>query len=223
LPDEPPIGEAETYSSSILAVMLYPRFEDSDNRRHWHAAAAASAYHHFRKEGAPWQVLIGFHGWVGELWELPQAPRRVFKDGVSRMKRASLSGDILEFLLRLALHHPAHCRAERAKALVQEVRGRKAPSASQLDKAWAWFKTASPLWLARRSERARGGALAGNARWLDMLAVAEHYRRTAESLRLLLPAETWKVPEYVILPNLAPAIEPLPVELAAFLDREFPA
>jgi len=222
LPDEPREAGAEIYSTSILAVMLYPRTEEAEQRRHWHAAAMASAYHHWRTEGAPWYVLAGFHGWVGDLWELPQAPKRIFEDGRARMRRASHSGRVLAMLLRLAIHHPSHSRVERAKALVREQLGSSAPSESQLDKAWASFKTASPLWLAFRTERDRSGPIAGDARWLDMLAVAEHYRRRAESLRLLNPAETWSVPEHFNLPSLAAEIEPLPADLTAFLDREFP-
>jgi hypothetical protein len=221
LPDEPSLGY-DTYGSAIVAVMLFPREREAADRQHWHAAAAAHSYVDLRGKDAPWQVLAAFHGCVGDLWELPQSPRRVFQDGTTRMRRAFLSGKMLDFLLRLAAHHPAHCRVERAKVLVREVQGRKAPSESSLEKIWANFKSVSPLWLALWVEREHGGGMLNNSRWLDMLARAETYRKLAEAHRILGPTEAWRPEPTLSLPSSEIDLLALPKELLAVLDRDFP-
>jgi len=218
LPEESPIEGAVTLAFPILSAMLFPQEDEAMGRRQWRASAMAGSYSEWRRMGVQGPFLAEFHGWIADLWELPQAPRRIYQDGWARLKRASLSGGVLRFMLRLARHHPAHCKLERAKALVQDSFSGDWPSESLLNKSWADFKAASHLWAAFLDKHPKGK----NEQWIELLARAEAIRREAEAARVLNPLETWKAPEAMNIADIEIEVPPLPPELLAFLDREFP-
>jgi hypothetical protein len=224
LPKDPPIAGANTLAYPIMSVMLFPQEEEAKGRRHWLACSAASAYVNWKQIGVHWSVLAEFHGWIGELWELPQSPKRVFQDGWARVRRAVLAGEMLKILLRLARHHPSHCSVERARALLQhrlqEKNPSKAPSESLLAKAWPDFKTASHLWAAYLD--CEHGLKGHPEKWLKILSVSEAYRREAESTRLLKAIETWRTADDLPLPASEIEVPPLPSEELAYLCRELP-
>jgi hypothetical protein len=223
LPDEPPIPGASTYFFPVQAIMLYPREEE--RRLHWFAAAMAGAYHVWQSEGADPEVLSDFHAWIGVLWEFKQAPQRIYRDGMARISRAALSGHVLRYLIRLAKHHPKHCKLERAKALTVNFAPKKGDTVSEslVDKAWADFKAVSHMWaldeFIRRELRPDS-----NDAVLMLLAHAEVIRGEAENARLLSPEETFCVAEGQALPAAEPPIEflPLPEDMVRFLDSTFP-
>ena len=223
LPEEPPLPGANTLFGAIFAVMLYPRSEKQ--RSNWYAAHQAGAYAFWRQEGAPPEVLSDFHGWIGVLWELPQAPQRVFRDGMDRISRAGLSGHVLLYLLRMAQHHPQHCTVERATALVAKFAPRKGKTVSEslVQKSWAEFKPASHLWAAFAylvaTQKAPGTK---NSEWLEFIGLAEDYRKAAADSRLLNRTDTWKAPKWCEVPAVKLDINPLESKMLAFLDRYFP-
>jgi hypothetical protein len=222
LPKDPPIAGANTIAYPVVSHMLFPQEEDAKTRRQWYACAMAGAYVHWRRNEAPWTVLAEFHGWISELWELPQSPKRVFQDGWARVKRAGLAGEMLQILVRLARHHPIHCKVERARALLLYRRSHlaKPPSESLIEKAWPDFKSASPLWAAYMDRDHNMTDRPGQ--WWRVLSVAEHYRREAESARLLRPSEAWRTPDDVELPLSILEIAPLTADELEFLDQQFP-
>jgi hypothetical protein len=207
-----------------MAVMLFPRETEETERLQWQAAAMAGAYTEWQRVGAPEKTLIDFHPWISWLWELPQSPQRVYQDGHERTARAALSGHVLLRRLSLARHHPEHAKLERAKALVQQFAGGGgSPSQSLIDKSWAHYKSASPLWAALVALVSRGRMPeAGNEEWLKFLAKAEAYRRAAEELRLFKPGATWEAPYHLSLPKAKAAISPLSEPMLSFLDEQFP-
>ena len=195
LPEKPSDDDLVICGFLALSAMLFPLEEEAKERRHFQAASMVmGAYRQFQARGETDQPFI-YHEWISDLWELPQAPQRVWLDGNARAYRARLSGQLLGFLLRLARHHPEHYRVERAKALVQETFGPDAPSISLLDKTWASFKSVSPFWLS--FEELPEGTFSSPETevvdWLRVLARAEACRRSAESMRILKASETWRV------------------------------
>lgn len=224
LPIEPPIEGSNTYYFPVQAIMLYPR--DEESRLHWYAAAMAGGYHYWQSAGAAPEVLSDFHGWIGVLWEFRQAPQRVYHDGMARISRAALSGHVLRYLMRLARHHPRHCKLERAKALVVEFAPREGETVSEslVDKAWADFKQVSHMWAAFDHLMSHGFRPDSNDNVLVLLAYSEALRVEAENARLLTPGETYRVEEGQDLPEVDPAIDlpPLSADLLEFLEREFP-
>ncbi len=223
LPEEPPLPGANTLFGAIFAVMLYPR---SDKQRHyWYAAHQAGAYAFWCKEGATQEVLSDFHAWIGVLWELPQSPQRVFRDGMDRISRAALSGHVLLYLLQTAKHHPQHCTVERATALVVQFAPRKGKTISEslVQKSWAEFKSASHLWAAfvyLVAKKQYPGS--DNSEWLAFLGRAETYRKAAAESRLLNRTDTWRTPEGCVVPPTETDLNPIDKKKLAFLDREFP-
>jgi hypothetical protein len=221
LPDERPLPGASTLYFPIQAVMLYPR--DDERRLHWYAASMVGAYDDWRTQGAPEPVLSDFHGWIGILWHLKQAPKRVWQDGLARAPRAALSGLVLLYLLRLAQHHPGRCSLEHAKALVVGFAPREddeVVSDSLVDKSWAEFKTVSHLWAAMTilsQDKSFPGTR--NKDWVAFLGVAESLRESAESARLLDPRNSWKAPSDRIIPKPEepPKFTPLSDQLLQFL------
>lgn len=227
LPEDAPLPGANTVFFPTFATMLYPQPAEETKRLHWFASAMAGAYSHWQSSGAEDEILSDFHGWIGILWQLTQAPQRVYEDGMDRVSRAGLCGHLLLYLLRIGKHHQKHCRIERARALVVEF----SPTAegkvsdSLIEKAWPVFKAVSPYWAALATMTATGTLTADadtNEEWLAFIGVGEAYRRAAEELRLLLPEETWKAPEGKGVPIVEVEIPPLPPELLAFLDQQFP-
>ena len=222
LPDEPPLPGANTLYFPIQAVMLYPR--NDERRLQWYAASMVGAYDYWRTEGAPEPVLSDFHGWIGILWHLKQAPKRVWQDGLARAPRAALSGLVLLYLLRLAQHHPERCSLEHAKSLVVGFAPRKDEpvSDSLVHKSWAEFKTVSHLWAAM-TMMAEDKSFPGmrNEDWTAFLGVAESLRETAESARLLDTRTSWKAPSDRIIPTpeKTPKIAPLSDQLLEFLGH----
>jgi hypothetical protein len=224
LPSEPPIPGANTYYYPVQAVMLYPR--DEESRLHWFAAAMAASYSMWHSEGAALEVLSDFHGWIGVLWEFRQAPQRVYSDGMARVSRAALSGHVLLYLLRLARHHPRHCKVERAKALVVNFAPMEGETISEslVDKAWADFKPVSHMWAALDQLIRQEWVPDSNDNVLRFLAQAEAIRADAESARLLDPAESWRVADGQDLPAIDPpiALPPLAGDMVEYLERYFP-
>lgn len=222
LPDEPPLPGANTFYFPIQAVMLYPR--NDERRLQWYAASMAGAYDYWQAEGAPEPVLSYFHGWIGVLWHLKQAPKRVWEDGLARAPRAALSGLVLIYLLKMAQHHPERCSLENAKALVVGIAPREDEPVSEslVDKSWAEFKTVSHLWAAM-TIMAQDVGFPGmrNEDWAAFLGVAEMLRQTAESARLLDARTTWKAPSdrKIPTPDGPPEITPLSDEHLEFLDQ----
>lgn len=224
LPAEPPIPGANTYYFPVQAIMLYPR--DEESRLHWFAAAMAGGYHYWQSEGAGPEILSDFHGWIGVLWEFRQSPQRVYRDGMDRISRAALSGHVLRYLIRLAKHHPLHCKLERAKALTINFAPKAGETISEslVNKAWADFKQVAHMWAAFDELIRRGLRPDSNDAVLVLLAHSEAIRAEAESARLLSPDETYRVEDGQDLPAADPAIEfrPLSADMLNFLDREFP-
>lgn len=235
------IGEvregADTYSAAVMSAMLFPREEEAEERRNWHAASIANSYSIWEKSGAPTEFLMPFHERLDdlwgpdELWKLPHSPVMIFKNGLGRSKRARYTGYTLAYLLRLAQHHPEHCRVEVAHALLREEFSRndlKAPSESTLEKTWAAFKTVSHLWYARHIWHWRHKAqdvrnnVEDNADWRHLLSEAEGWRQLGERLRLLPPGEMWRTPEGFPLQPVSLEIAPLSPELLEFLNEQFP-
>lgn len=225
LPKEPPLPGANTFYFPIKAVMLYPR--DEGRRDQWYAAAMAGSYHYWREHGAPPSILEDFHGWIGVLWEFKQAPHRVYRDGMARISRAALSGQVLMYLLRLHQHHPERCRLEQAKALVVEFAPREGASLSEslVTKVWAEFKTVSHLWATFLKALRDEAQPEDNAVWAAFLGAAEVVREAAEKARLLDPRETWKAPDGrgIPRPENPPEFLPLSDEMLEFLSQQFPA
>jgi hypothetical protein len=221
LPREKPIGPSlTTMFLPTYAVMLYPRNEEK--RKAWYAAAMAQEYSLLRKAGVPEANLSDFHSWIGDLWDLPLSPQRVYGDGMERVSRAGLAGFQLLFLLRMARHHPRHCKVERAKAVLVEFGDGKA-SESLVEKAWAEFKSVSHFWTSMISyEKPDPNSLREFEEWFKFLRRAVAYRRAAEATRLLKPGETWITAHDDTLLPLEAAIEPLTAEALAFLDSTFP-
>lgn len=222
------VGEGvDTYSADVMSAMLFPREEEAEKRRNWRAASMVTSYRSWKRSGASPAFLARYHSWLDDLWTLPQSPKRVFEDGIRRSKRARLSGLILAYYLRLAQHHPEHCRVEKSLAVLREefrrkVPGRRAPSESTLQKVWADFKMVSHLWHAHHMAVGVGKDIDDNADWRLLLSVAEECRRVAESVRLLPSGKTWRAPEGFPLKLPRLEIEPLPPKLLEFLNREFP-
>jgi hypothetical protein len=223
LPNVSAIKGGTVLAVPTMAAMLYPKENEAVERRQWQAAAMAKSYYDFRKAGAHWLMLAEFHGWIGDLWDLPQAPRRVVRDGVSRIKRATYSGDILRLMIRLARYHPAHCTLEKVKAIIQEVAPRT-PSDSLLSKVWPEFQSASPLWAGFLKAEGRKGmgatAKSEDERWIKILAAAEAFRREAEATHVLT-VEPWKAPDSLKLPSVELEITPMPLAVLAFLNQRF--
>ena len=197
--------------------MLYPR--DGRNRADWYAAAMVGAYHE-KNQGAPPEA------WISALWELRQAPQRVYEDGMARISRADLSGHVLLYFLRLAEHHPRHCKLERAKALVVNFTARQGETISEslIDKLWAEFKTVSHLWASFELMIRRGWNPHSREEFLTFLGLAEFIRTQAEGARLVTPGDNWQLPEMHDMPAVTdPDLPPLAQDQAEFLDRDFPA
>jgi hypothetical protein len=225
LPGQALTPGASTSFVPIFAVMLYPK--DETQREHFLAACMARSYWLWREADAPEHFLSDFHAWIGVLWELPLSPKRVFQDGLGRVRRASLSGRLLLYLLRLARHHQRHCTVERAKMLVSEFDRPKGKPVSEslAEKAWAEFKTVSHLWVALLNLTAAKNLpeVIDNEQCRLLLGNAEAIRKLAEGFLLLLPDETWRAPEREEIPERKFINRPLEGEKLSFLDRYFPA
>jgi hypothetical protein len=168
--------------------------------------------------------LSAHHSWIAALWELPQAPRRVYADGEARVPRALSAGLLLTYLLSAAEHHPRHCKVERAKALVAEfpLPGGEKASESLIEKAWAEFKIVAHFWAAHIAvaHDMRANQL-HDRQWCKTLGLADAFRVKAEKARILVPDEAWRVEDPRVRPR-RPKIEALTPDRLAFLDTSFP-
>jgi hypothetical protein len=210
----------DSRSLPVWSVMLFP--EDPERREFWQAAAMTWACAQAPAGEDPRLRLQGFYEFAPALWRLPQAPERVFQDGLRRAPRANLCGIMLVQLLCLARHHQRHCRIERARVLVAEYTDPKV-SESLLEKAWPEFKTVSHLWAAQLVAWARLPKEGYSDSWLlRHLGLAEALRREAEAARLLDATETWKLPELLAVPHEGFELHPLSNDKIHFLDRSFP-
>ena len=222
-----PDGCSSSVAAGIVdSYMLFPR--DEKQRLHWLASALAHHYWDLKKRGANKQHLEWMHVCIADLWELPQAPRRVYDDGIERARRASLSGHVLTYLLRLALHHPAHCKVGCAKVLAGEfvkfATGEKV-SESLIEKAWADFKVVSPLWASWHlfmGENQEIGAPFDDQTFPFFLGTAEEFRKLGEGSRLLLPGEVWKVTAEEWITAATFELRPIEGDQLAFLRQNFP-
>jgi hypothetical protein len=224
LPEGPPILPGDmTLFSYTFPVMLYPR--DERGRAHWSAAATIEACIERIEAGASPEILRHFYDSVRFVWNLNQAPRRIFEDGLARVHRGLLSGQVLQYLLVTTQHNQRHCRVERAKAFIAEypLPGAQAASESLIEKAWAEFKTVSHLWAAQIAMVSATGHPdhQSDRAWIEVLGLAEEFRRQGQNARFLPPEEMWTVPA-----GLVPAKE-LPIgrlnpERLSFLDSMFP-
>ncbi len=200
-----------------LAVMLFPKEADETPRMQWLASAMAGCYAANLDAGTPQEALAGFHPWIDYLWDLPQAPQRVYRDGQRRIERACLSGHMLLYLLALATHHQRHCKVYRAKALVHAF-SEGAPAESSIEKIWPKFKSVSPLWAAMTLQAMTMAT--STSSYLDFLAVAEAYRVASEALRILPPGSAWRPPRGLVDPATI-EVDPLHESHLELLDREF--
>ncbi len=201
--------------------MLFPKTTEAESRQQWLAASMAMSFSALRKSSAPRFISANLDAWISDIWSLRQSPNRTVEDGFTRAKRAHLSGSILDFMLKLAAHHPRHRKIERAIALVRQSHSQD-PSESLLSKVWADFKSASHLWLAY-FDKTEGSPKKGDTYWFKLLARAEAFRLRAEAVRLLKTSETWKTPDNLSLPPVEIEVSPLTQDLLTFLDREFPS
>ncbi len=242
LPDPPTYFEVGSFAAPIMATMFYPRLADGEKRQQEIAARAVRLFDRMSEEytdesirkTAQVDALRVYGDTIGSLARLSDPPDRM-ETVNRRARRASLSGKILRYLLRIAKNHPRYRGLDCAKALVQasyeEPRGdgslEKAPSDSLIEKSWAEFKGASHLWAAFLAYVEVGPQVgaqtpATDQEWVRFLEIAEGYRALAEEYRILSPSETWSAPEGLGLTPVPVGLLPLYDDELSVLETYFP-
>lgn len=219
-------ASASAFRVPMLAVMLYPRLQDSKRRDQWLAAAYCGAYVQWLEIGAPEHFLASYHRWLPGLWQLRQAPEAAFNTGLRRMSKAVLSGELLSTLLACARHHPRHFTVERVRALVSHLNRHREHGSSEslLAKVWPEFRPVSHLWMSWLSCRATWqGSLLDDQQVLRELMVSEVFREQAEECGIFKADEAWRPPAWVEGPDeVNVPIEPLATESLDWLNQQFP-
>lgn len=222
---ELPEGPSTSPSEQLLfvatfSVMLYPRSEKA--RAYWIAATNLGGCLEQDEPVLPPELLES----IQVLWNSPQAPKRIISDGLARLYRGLLSGQVLLYLLVTMRHHQRHCKIERAKAFVAEypLRGGPKVSESLIEKSWAEFKTVAHLWAAQMAFVSATGHPEHHSdeAWLPVLSLAEAFRERGQDARVLPAEQMWTVSDARVPRKSDLEIPPLPADRLAFLDSSFP-
>ena len=189
----------------VFAVMLFPK--DTSKRDEFLAFARAQA---------PLEPLSP----DGEVAPFYQVLNHARADFLKRVRRGSLSGEVLRTLLQIHAHHRKERPDEPSINKAIAVFARRAVLAqSGLESAWGDFRPVAHLWAALvihyKYAIPPGPHPSDNEGLLRFLAVAESIRLDAEKLTtrgrsaVLRPAETWKVPPRIALEEVKIQVSPL--------------
>jgi hypothetical protein len=213
--------------TEVLSVILYP--DDEGKREEFLVSGVVRTLLELSDEEKRNKVLkAAAVGFIPVLWRSPD-PDTIIRRAVSYAGSSWVAGEMLLFMLSVAIHHPEHevSPTKAVYTLSQVLEGgdtfggeSAAVKERTLWKAWGRFKSAAHFVAIRQfvlqeyQEATPDLFMSLATLSVEALSLylsgAEYLRRLGEQHQILDPAETWRVPEGLDLPVSEITLPPLP-------------